>query len=167
MNKLFLAGIIAAGLMSSCADKQPDHDSSILPSESQTQSLTKDTATSIMQATTVNSAAGVTTINTNPAAQAAQAVTMPATKTAPGMNPPHGQPGHRCEIAVGAPLNSAPTAKAAQPTVTTTSSPVISTSQPAQTVTPTATVTAPGMNPPHGQPGHDCTIAVGQPLKKN
>ncbi len=24
--------------------------------------------------------------------------------TAPGMNPPHGQPGHRCDIAVGAPL---------------------------------------------------------------
>jgi len=24
------------------------------------------------------------------------------------MNPPHGQPGHRCEIAVGAPLNSQP-----------------------------------------------------------
>ena len=28
--------------------------------------------------------------------------------TAPGMNPPHGQPGHRCDIAVGAPLASAP-----------------------------------------------------------
>ena len=29
-------------------------------------------------------------------------------KTAPGMNPPHGDPGHRCDIAVGALLNSAP-----------------------------------------------------------
>ena len=28
--------------------------------------------------------------------------------TAPGMNPPHGQPGHRCDIAIGAPLNSKP-----------------------------------------------------------
>jgi len=26
----------------------------------------------------------------------------------PGMNPPHGEPGHRCDIAVGAPLNSKP-----------------------------------------------------------
>ena len=26
--------------------------------------------------------------------------------TAPGMNPPHGQPNHRCDIPVGAPLNS-------------------------------------------------------------
>ena len=32
----------------------------------------------------------------------------PQTQTAPGMNPPHGQPGHRCEIPVGAPLNSKP-----------------------------------------------------------
>ncbi len=28
----------------------------------------------------------------------------PVAKTPPGMNPPHGQEGHRCEIAVGAPL---------------------------------------------------------------
>ena len=27
---------------------------------------------------------------------------------APGMNPPHGQPNHRCDIAVGAPLDSPP-----------------------------------------------------------
>ena len=27
-------------------------------------------------------------------------------QTAPGMNPPHGQPNHRCDIPVGAPLNS-------------------------------------------------------------
>ena len=26
-----------------------------------------------------------------------------------GLNPAHGQPGHRCDIAVGAPLNSKPT----------------------------------------------------------
>ena len=34
--------------------------------------------------------------------------TAPATTQA-GLNPPHGQPGHRCDIAVGAPLNSKPT----------------------------------------------------------
>jgi hypothetical protein len=42
------------------------------------------------------------------------------TKTAPGMNPPHGEPGHRCDIAVGAPLNSKP---AAPTTVTTSNAP--------------------------------------------
>ena len=28
--------------------------------------------------------------------------------TKPGMNPPHGQAGHRCDLQVGAPLNSKP-----------------------------------------------------------
>ena len=65
-------------------------------------------------------------------------------QTAPGMNPPHGQPGHDCSIAVGSPLSS---------------SPVVNPS------TSTPVKTAPGMNPPHGQPGHDCSIAVGSPLK--
>jgi hypothetical protein len=91
----------------------------------------------------------------------------PTTATASGMNPPHGQPGHRCEIAVGAPLNSAP-AKTTTPTITSTSTPVTT---PAPTITSTSTTpaapkvkTAPGMNPPHGEPGHRCDLAVGAPL---
>jgi len=93
--------------------------------------------------------------------------------TAPGMNPPHGEPGHRCDIAVGAPLNSAPATPAAPasaptvvanpnlnaPSMTPTTAPAPAPS------TPTA-ATAPGMNPPHGEPGHDCAIPVGSPLKK-
>ena len=35
------------------------------------------------------------------------------------------------------------------------------------TTTPsTPVVTAPGMNPPHGQEGHVCSVAVGAPLPK-
>ena len=109
-------------------------------------------------------------------------------KTAPGMNPPHGQPNHRCDITVGAPLNSPPGKTAGQqmqkvtsidpskqpaqsqnsvtPTITTSqSSPAISTPtllDPAKAPAPTA----PGMNPPHGQDGHKCDIAVGAPLPK-
>ena len=77
---------------------------------------------------------------------------------AAGMNPAHGQPGHRCEIPVGAPLNGAAPSNMPQkvaaptPTVTTTAAP-------AETV-----VTAEGMNPPHGQANHRCDIAVGAPL---
>lgn len=80
-------------------------------------------------------------------------------KVAPGMNPPHGQPGHRCDIAVGTPLS--------QPVKTAT--PAAATAKPGATVTqvqPVATKTAPGMNPPHGQPGHRCDIAVGTPLSQ-
>ena len=77
---------------------------------------------------------------------------------AAGLNPAHGQPGHRCDIPVGAPLNSPP---ATQPVVTNqkTAQPVTITQAPASNVK-----TAPGMNPPHGQPGHRCDIAVGAPL---
>jgi len=94
----------------------------------------------------------------------------PAAATAPGMNPPHGEPGHLCEIAVGAPLNSAPATPA--PTVKsigTVASPApVSISTPTVSPTPSAApaATAPGMNPAHGQPGHDCAIPVGSPLKK-
>jgi hypothetical protein len=81
------------------------------------------------------------------------------TATAPGMNPPHGQPGHRCDISVGAPLNSKPAPPA-------TVQPAAATAQPQITMkeVPTTTKTAPGMNPPHGEPNHRCDIAVGAPL---
>ena len=95
-----------------------------------------------------------------------------------GLNPAHGEPGHRCEIAVGAPLNSPAGAAPAPTQVVTPPSGALSTpgGSPAPTITsspapvqaPAATVTptAEGMNPPHGQPGHDCAIPVGSPLKK-
>lgn len=111
-------------------------------------------------------------------------------KTAPGMNPPHGQPGHKCEVAVGQPLNSAP--KAAATSSTSGDSPVTITPAVLNsdgTFTPgantkittttnngttpnllkapaAATKTAPGMNPAHGEPGHKCEVAVGAPLPK-
>ena len=87
--------------------------------------------------------------------QAMAAQAQNALPTAKGMNPPHGQPGHRCDIPVGAPLNSKPTVtqQQVQPTPANTT-----------TVTQQPVVTAPGMNPPHGQPGHRCEIAVGAPL---
>lgn len=75
------------------------------------------------------------------------------------MNPAHGQPGHRCDIAVGASLNSKPastvTTSAATPPVTANAN--INTQPAVQAV-------APGMNPAHGQPGHRCDISVGAPL---
>lgn len=86
-------------------------------------------------------------------------------KTGGALNPAHGQPGHRCDIAVGAPLSSpAAAAPAAAPTTvapstaTTVPKPVTINPQPA------AQKVAPGMNPAHGQPGHRCDIAVGAPL---
>ena len=87
----------------------------------------------------------------------------PAT-VAKGMNPAHGLPNHRCDIAVGAPLNS--------PVVPAKSNPVVpqqTNTVPATVATPNTAVTTPtleGMNPPHGQEKHRCDIAVGAPLPK-
>ncbi|MGQ0739394.1 MAG: hypothetical protein ACT4OJ_10065 [Bacteroidota bacterium] len=124
------------------------------------------------------------TINQNPTGVTAVPVT-PAATTAPGMNPPHGQPGHRCDIAVGAPLDSKPGNPPATVTPTPIVTPVTSRSSPADAsstaplINPDAApvksdaaapvktepvVVAPGMNPAHGQPGHRCDIAVGAPL---
>ena len=103
-------------------------------------------------------------ITTNIDSQSKPTVTTSSVSTAAGLNPAHGQPGHRCDIAVGAPLNSKP---AEQTTPTITTSPAtqpftISTDKPSQPAATTAV--APGMNPAHGQPGHRCDIAVGAPL---
>ncbi len=76
------------------------------------------------------------------------------------LNPAHGEPGHRCEIAVGAPLNSEPTN---QPNMPTEIHPELISPQPFAPTTEKVQV-AKGMNPPHGEPGHVCEIAVGAPL---
>ena len=96
-----------------------------------------------------------------PAPSAQNTTTQTQTVTAPvavakGMNPSHGQPSHRCDIPVGAPLNS-PVAKTNPSTTQVTPKPTV-------TVIPSATSTPKGMNPPHGQPGHRCDIPVGSPL---
>ncbi|MDB5263466.1 MAG: hypothetical protein JWQ14_2749 [Adhaeribacter sp.] len=76
--------------------------------------------------------------------------------TAVAMNPAHGMPSHRCDIPVGAPLNS--------PAQTNTT---VAPKLPAPTLPmPAQGSLAAGTNPAHGQPGHDCAIPVGAPLKK-
>lgn len=88
-------------------------------------------------------------------------VTATTTNVATGMNPQHGQPGHRCDIAVGAPLNS-PVKNTTTQASTVTNVPANNTEiKPSTTA---VTKVAPGMNPQHGQPGHRCDIAVGSPL---
>lgn len=94
-------------------------------------------------------------------------------QVAPGMNPSHGQPGHRCEIAVGAPLNSpqsvntmtAPRPVVVQPKVISVPA-VPDGSAPFATPTGPLAPTPEGINPPHGQDGHVCSVAVGAPLPK-
>ncbi|MCJ7934238.1 MAG: hypothetical protein MUW56_11530 [Chryseobacterium sp.] len=88
---------------------------------------------------------------------------------APGMNPPHGQPGHRCDIPVGQPLSSSPAPASQNITVNGNNTIQIDPNSGSPGKIPidhneNQVKTAPGMNPPHGQPGHRCDIPVGQPL---
>jgi hypothetical protein len=106
---------------------------------------------------------GITTTTTAevPAVTTSATQTNTTNKTNAALNPAHGQPGHRCDIPEGAPLNSAPATNATVPVnnnKNVTVAPVVSQPQPP----------AKGnvrLNPAHGAPGHDCAIAVGQPLK--
>lgn len=95
------------------------------------------------------------------------------------LNPPHGEPGHICEIPVGSPLNGpivaetpAATPAPAQveaPRTYSSMAPTIenarrlNTGQASRNAAP-QTGGKPALNPPHGQPWHRCDIAVGAPL---
>ena len=116
--------------------------------------------------TNAQNSAPITMNNSAPVAPQSNTVSVNQPQpTAPGMNPPHGQPNHRCDIPVGAPLNS----KKAEPTTvkttdiqTTTTAPIAPTENNAG-----STTVAAGMNPAHGQPNHRCDIPVGAPLPTN
>lgn len=74
------------------------------------------------------------------------------------VNPAHGLPGHRCDLPVGAPLNG---------TAGNTVNPTPTSQLPSTSVSPVRIDQTPSVNPPHGQPGHDCTVPVGAPLDKS
>ena len=127
-----------------CHTNTPEDDATTSPATS----IATDTTTSTSNDTTE---ATVTTNNktTSPLPDPQRAST--------ALNPQHGQPGHRCDIAVGAPLNS-PTQSIQQ---TMPATPTL----PLPPLPPANTSGSVRLNPAHGQPGHDCTIPVGQPLK--
>lgn len=100
----------------------------------------------------------------NSAASTPVAATGQATSNA-GLNPAHGAPGHRCDIAVGAPLNAAPST----PVTSTIGQQIPSTPPPVAQPTTlpvenVANTSSQKLNPKHGEPGHRCDIAVGAPL---
>lgn len=76
-------------------------------------------------------------------------------------NPKHGEPGHRCDIAVGAPLNT--NKQQIQPQQSPTAAQATQVAQTAPSIKATS-FKGGGLNPKHGEPGHRCDIAVGAPL---
>lgn len=135
---LFIPFVMAGLLFVSCQDKDK-----------------KDTATEEAQAPTEMTLE-----------QKKQQLNMAAPSSAPanvaangGINPPHGQPGHRCDIPVGAPLDGSGNGKSM--TITPTPAP---TPPPAPQPVNTTTLASGTPNPAHGEPGHRCDVKVGDPL---
>ena len=158
MKQLFLFFVIGMSLMA-CNNSKPEQDLTIAPLKSST---TDTTINATLTTETLPQQMPAILNNTGGTAQTNMPQSAPTGTTAAGMNPEHGKPGHKCEIAVGAPLNSAPVKTAIAPATitqpTTISQPAIT--QPAKT----ASACTGKINPAHGQPGHDCKVAVGQPL---
>ena len=183
MKNILSALVLASVLFVSCKKEE----TAVAPEANKEESVFSDSFSGPVDTAAVPVATATTpATNGNPTMMTTtQTATVPApAPVAKGMNPAHGQPGHRCDIAVGAPLNSAPGKASVQP-IKSTSTTISSSDLKAGTVTsngatittvnnnptpnagPVApTVTAPGMNPPHGQEGHDCAVAVGAPLPK-
>lgn len=160
------AGANASGVRLNPAHGEPGHDCSIDVGKPLPASGSAKTNPAV-QATSSGA----------PATNTAVEIPLPAqtTGTKSGLNPAHGQPGHRCDIAEGAPLSSAPAATAA--TTTPTKNVAVQSSGLPQKITVPPVTSAPpspipagatgaGLNPAHGQPGHRCEIAVGAPLPK-
>ena len=161
MKTIIVSAFLSLVLLTSCKKElEPQASSEVTVTETAVDGTTPETQ-NIEQQFEVQ----------NPNTQTVQAPnpvqTQAAATTAPGMNPPHGQPNHRCDIAVGAPLNS-PKGATPPPPPAPMQQPIPQGKASVQQVDMASgtTATAPGMNPPHGQPGHKCEIAVGAPLPK-
>lgn len=160
MNKSILTVLLisaAVGFSSCGSSDAPVKDTSIMPAQDSVKAMAPAMNTMPMPA---NNAVDLAPTNAN-GARTVPINQAPIVSAGAGMNPEHGLPGHRCDIAVGAPLNSSPgntTAPAPSPAPVMTTNP-----------TPAPVMNIPGAvgkaNPPHGQPGHDCAVAVGAPLK--
>ena len=160
MKKIAL--VLIAFALVSCQKKNETPETLSPELASNKQKSTSDSS----NVTSAQNSAPITMNNSAPVAPQSNTVSVNQPQpTAPGMNPPHGQPNHRCDIPVGAPLNSK---KAEATTVKTTD---IQTSMTAPIAAPQnnagSTSVAAGMNPAHGQPGHRCDIPVGAPLPTN
>ncbi len=159
-----LYGFLAALVLVACNKKE----------ETAEVEVTQTASPSAIEAATASASAPLT-YTTSPAQQAPAAGSPAAGSPAAGtpaagvkLNPPHGEPGHLCEIAVGAPLPAdgvvpppAEVAPARPTPINPGATSIIN--QPLNTVVNTGP--KPKFNPPHGQSWHTCDLEVGAPLK--
>lgn len=152
-STLFIASLLLAGMVSCNADTSDKND--ILIDNTSSEAAAPDASAGQQFAgdeAAMPSATTPTTVTVSPTPQPAQNVKL---------NPAHGQPGHDCAVAVGAPLggNSAAVQQVAPAAISTTPLP-----NGLGGPRPQFNANSGNLNPPHGQPGHDCAVAVGAPL---
>lgn len=157
MKKASLMIFAAAALAVSCKNTKS--------AEAQTKVPTASAENAAQQTNAVNSSSAPqnTTVATN---------STPGNK--PALNPEHGAPYHRCDIQVGAPLDSPAPAQNVAPQVipqqapansSFNTNPIAPSAAPKPPVSSTsASGPKPALNPAHGQPHHRCDLQVGDPL---
>ena len=138
MLKSWLSVGLVSFMLIGCADSASDNE---------TQSETEESVTVVGTESTDAEAEVKYTVTEAPSVQ--EKVAAPAS----GLNPAHGQPGHDCDIEVGAPLNGSGGK----------SQPALAPNLATRPAAPSQPATG-ALNPAHGQPGHDCGVAVGAPL---
>ncbi len=156
MKRISLMLFAAAAFTVSCKNTKA--------TESQTKATSEATA----------SPAGENTAATDATAQNSATVTTSTDGNRPALNPAHGEPYHRCDIQVGAPLDSPAPVQAAAPQVVPqqvpvsnnfNTNPISPSAAPAPSVSSTSSLgPKPALNPPHGEPHHRCDLQVGAPL---
>ncbi|MGZ5209832.1 MAG: hypothetical protein ACXWB1_02995 [Kaistella sp.] len=155
MKKISLMLFAAAALAVSCTNTKN--------AESQTKVSTEATPTATQE-----------NAPTNTTAQNTTEVTTATPGNRPALNPAHGEPYHRCDIQVGAPLDSPAPAQAATPQVVPQQAPAgnsfnTNPISPSASAAPSVSSSSslgpkPALNPAHGEPHHRCDLQVGAPL---
>jgi hypothetical protein len=171
-NVYIIVCFIAVFILGACGSgDSPAYDDSLSPANA-TKPVTPVTIadTLLSDTTTTTAAISATPVSITPSVTPGPTTVVAeskpvASKNIAGLNPAHGQPGHRCDIAVGAPLNSPPVQTTSQVQAPPVQMPQVQASPAPVQKSPSATNGLVKINPPHGQPGHDCAVKVGDPLK--
>jgi len=148
MFKSWLTIGLVSFLLAGCAESTSDNEKNTDTNELE---VKEEPVTTAVEISDIPNSDITEVENGTPPSQPSKVSAAPAS-----LNPPHGQPGHDCAIPVGAPLDGSGAQN--QSTI----SPNLSVPA-TQTVAPSS-APADGINPPHGQPGHDCAVPVGSPL---
>lgn len=153
MKKIFLQlGLISSLAFLACNETETASAETVSSEQQETEALLLNTQPAMPGGA---SAATPASVITQPAGTGqASKGSAQAAKTTASLNPPHGEPGHRCDIEVGAPLDGSPKTISVTPSSPSATEPL--------SITPSGGTGK--TNPPHGEPGHDCTKPVGAPL---